>query len=465
MAKNDASNKIIKYKKPSGPNIGIIVFVIFIVYVMYNIYAYFTSDPIAEYEVQQGAIAINNIYQGLILRDETVVSANQSGYINYYVKNASKVSVNDMIYSIDVNGQIASDIREAGSNAGSLSKEGRSEIAAGISEFALSYDQDTFYEVYGFKDNMNSQLLQILNTNALLSMENEVVFAETNQMFYRNFSDKPGIVVYYTDGLEERTIDNFTSEDFNQTAYEKHNLDFNEQISAGDPVYKRINSENWNVIVPISEELAQKLSEDSSIKIRFCKDSVTTSTAYSIIKRDGNLYLNLQLIRYMIHYANDRYVEVELMLSEENGLKIPNSSIVSKQFFTIPKEYFTLGGDSDSRGILLQSTSDSGVITEWVDPTIYFENEEYCYIDSEDVSQGDVVLRSDSTDTYVVGTDTDSLQGVYSINKGYAVFKQIHIKYQNSEYAIIETNTDYGIALYDHIALDGSKVNEHQLVH
>ena len=53
---------------------------------------------------------------------------------------------------------------------------------------------------------------------------------------------------------------------------------------------------------------------------------------------------------------------------------------------------------------------------------------------------------------------------VYNINKGYAVFKQINILTKNENYAIIETKTTYGISLYDHIALDGSKVKENQLV-
>lgn len=35
---------------------------------------------------------------------------------------------------------------------------------------------------------------------------------------------------------------------------------------------------------------------------------------------------------------------------------------------------------------------------------------------------------------------------------------------QNDNYAIVDPKTDYGIALYDHIALDGSKVKENQLV-
>ena len=53
---------------------------------------------------------------------------------------------------------------------------------------------------------------------------------------------------------------------------------------------------------------------------------------------------------------------------------------------------------------------------------------------------------------------------MYNINKGYAVFKQINILTKNEDYAIIETKTTYGISLYDHIALDGSKVKENQLV-
>ena len=60
--------------------------------------------------------------------------------------------------------------------------------------------------------------------------------------------------------------------------------------------------------------------------------------------------------------------------------------------------------------------------------------------------------------------ETAKLQGVYNINKGYAVFKQISILYQNEEYSIVETGTSYGLSLYDHIALDGSKVNENDLI-
>ena len=57
-----------------------------------------------------------------------------------------------------------------------------------------------------------------------------------------------------------------------------------------------------------------------------------------------------------------------------------------------------------------------------------------------------------------------ALSGVYNVNKGYAIFKQIDILYQNAEYTIVRTGTKYGISLYDHIALNGSDVTEGELV-
>ena len=98
---------VVKMSRSHNLNIGVVIFLIIIIYVVFNVFSYLTSSPIAEYEVGQGTIATNHVYQGLIIRDETVVYAGQSGYINYYMKNASKASVNDVIYSIDTTGDIS----------------------------------------------------------------------------------------------------------------------------------------------------------------------------------------------------------------------------------------------------------------------------------------------------------------------------------------------------------------------
>ena len=225
-----------------------------------------------------------------------------------------------------------------------------------------------------------------------------------------------------------------------------------------------MNSEDWNIVIPIEETLAKQLNEKSSIKIRFCKDDFTANASSSIIKQDDAYYLNLSLKKAMVRYINDRFIDVELVMSEKNGLKIPQSSITTKEFFTIPKKYFTTEEGSEKRGLLLQESNGGKITTQFISPTLYYETEEYCYVDSEDVTEGDIiVMENEENNTYSIGTDKASLEGVYNINKGYAVFKQINIIYENEEYAVVETKTKYGISLYDHIALNAGAVKENQL--
>ena len=186
---------------------------------------------------------------------------------------------------------------------------------------------------------------------------------------------------------------------------------------------------------------------------------------YTLTERAGQNYLILSLKNSMVRYAMERYVEVELLLSEETGLKIPNTSIVEKEFYTVPKDFFLKGGDTASDGLLVKHVDEDGnETTEFISPTIYYETENACYIDSEEIQAGETLLKQNSSEQYVLGSDTAVLKGVYNINKGYAVFKQIDILYQNEEYTVVRTGTSYGIALYDHIALDGSKVKENELV-
>ena len=56
-----------------------------------------------------------------------------------------------------------------------------------------------------------------------------------------------------------------------------------------------------------------------------------------------------------------------------------------------------------------------------------------------------------------------TLVGVYNMNKGYADFKQINILYQNDEYAIVKSNTRYGLSVYDYIVLNAGSVKDNQL--
>lgn len=460
MAKN---KKVVKY--PFTLNIGIVIFFIIFIYLVYNAYSFFTTTHVSPYEVVQGTIAENNIYRGLILREEQVYQSGYTGALNYYVREASRVGYGNLVCSVDENGEISDLINEARTDIGTLDRSDLAELEEEIYGFQSSYDAQNFYHVYSFKDELGSSLNEVLSLKALNSIADYAAGAQAGNTFHPMNADRPGIVVYYTDGYEGVTTETFTADMFNEASYAKNSSQNLLSVNAGDPVYKLVTSEYWNIVIPVGEALAAELAEDSAMQIRFVEDDKRLYVNYTLTRHGEQNYLILALQNSMIRYVKDRYIEVELLLNAETGLKIPNSSITRKEFFTVPTGFFLKGGDSDEEGVLVRRTDENGESeSEFITPEIYYKTDSFYYIDSETVSADDVLVKSDSSTSYRVGTRTASLQGVYNINKGYAVFKQIDILYQNEEYTIVKTGTSYGIALYDHIALDGSKIKEHDLI-
>ncbi len=72
------------------------------------------------------------------------------------------------------------------------------------------------------------------------------------------------------------------------------------------------------------------------------------------MKKDDAFFLKLNLKNSLIRYINERFTNIELVLGTDSGLKIPNSAITKKEFFTIPKDYFTASGDSDDSSLMIK---------------------------------------------------------------------------------------------------------------
>ena len=353
------NRKIVKYRKPFQINIGIIIFIFIFLYLMYYIFTYFTTEHVSGYEVKQGTIAQNNLFQGLILRDETVYYAQESGYINYYCRAGSKAGVGSYVYSIDETGDFYH--RMTADNNGQLmvSDESYAHLADVADQYLASYSDCNFGQVYQFKYDMEAALLEVLNQNAGMELSSAGGNLDMEGL-HVYMAEADGVVVYYTDGLEEVTADTFSASMFDGKSYQKENCMQRETVAAGDPVYKIINSEYWYVVIPIENELAAELAEEEYIEVRFKKDDTTAWGASQIMNRDGEYYLLLEFKNSMIRFAADRFVDVELLLADTSGLKIPNSAITTKEFLTVPKDYFTKGGDSNNNGLLIERVDKNG---------------------------------------------------------------------------------------------------------
>ena len=454
--------KVAKYRRPLPVKTGMLIFSLIFLCMLYYVYAYFSSTRISPYEVQAGSIVVDNTCEGLALRQEDIVYADGSGYISYYARAGERVAGSSNVYTLDETGQVINTLT-ASLDGEALDADSLNSLKTSMEAYESSISRTSFSQVYDFKSRMENQILSVMNDR--LIAQADALEEETGGTFNFVKATEAGIIEFYTDGYEGVTKDTFTNDMLDSTSYEKRDLSKADIVNAGDPVYKLVTDETWNIIIPLDDEKLEALADKSSVSIRFLKNNLETTAGIEIMRRDGLAYGVLSLSNYMVDFAEDRYVQVELKLSQIEGLKIPATAIIEKQFYTIPVGYVTTGGDDDSDGFLRETYMEDGsTSTVFVPTTIYETTDEVYYVDCNDFSPGDYIVKPDSEERYQIGT-TASLKGVYNINRGYAVFRKVNILYESGEYCIVEQGSTYGLSIYDHIVLDSKAVKEEEIIY
>jgi hypothetical protein len=475
--------KVVKFKKPF--NIANVFFGAILVYMIIYLYMFLTSVHISGYEVIAGSLATNKQFTGLVLRTEETFTATTAGYIDYYAAEGAKVSNASIIYSVDESGRM-SEYLEENSEEISLSEENFSTLKSDISSFSSNYSKDNFHEVYDFHTTANGNILELAN-QTLLSELDALSEADAGS-FQRVYAQKSGIVEYSIDGYEAVTPETITPEMFDKANYEPVNLRSADLISAGDPVYKLVTDENWSMIVPMAEDQINEIAytettdangnvsskQRSVIEVKFLKDNTTTWGYVNVLNMHGQQYLQLNFNNSMVRFAGDRYLDIQFLIDDTSGLKIPSSSITTKEFFVIPEAYVMKGGKDDQDGFMVESFGEDGHSTQkFVAPTFYSITDGMVYIDPNQgsftsnesfIKAGDRIIIPDSNDLYQVG-NTAELEGVYCINQGYTQFRKIKVLYANEEYTIVEEGTTFGLTIYDRIVLNAEAVKEDQVIY
>ena len=462
----DNRNKITKYRKPINLNIGMMVFAVILVYVVICVIMYFRTDHIVRYSVQEGSLTSNSIYKGIALRTEQVVTGQDAGYVNYFAREGERTAVGDLVYTVDETGRL-SDYINAGSNGeNSLSDSDLAELRTDITAFMHGFDQRYFDEVYNFRHNMESTAIKLANYNILENADALNDASGTVIINYR-YAANSGIVLYSTDGYENLKLEDMTAELFDEETYERNYLVNNGLVAAGDPVYKLSTDEDWSVVIQVEKELADRLvNEEKYVEVRFLKNQYTAwGQAAAYTNEAGDTFVSLTFTNSMITFCTDRFLDIELLLDEETGLKIPNSAIVQKEFFIVPKAYVTKGGSNGNDGVLLETYNEEGeATTQFVETEIYEETETEYYLDDSTRRSGNYIVMPETGEKFAVSR-TGTLQGVYNINKGYADFKQISILYDNDEYSVVKSNTNYGLNVYDYIVLNADMVKDNEFIY
>lgn len=440
-------------------NIGILLFAFIFLYLIVTIITYATSKKISVYEVREGSIVKDNSYTGFIMREEAVFHADADGYVSYFQTENTKLKAGSNVYVLS--GQALETSTGDVSATAELSTEEQNALYLKIQNFNETYNTNKFSSVYSLKNDIDSTLQDASNQSKTAQLDNVIAENGENLSVYTSTGD--GLLVLDVDGYEELTEDSLDEALFDRSNYEVTRFSDDMKVKAGQPVYKMVTSENWNVYIQLDEETAKSLADTTFIKTRIDKDNETIWADFSILEKDGSYYGCLSYDNSMIRYSEDRYLNVELIMEDESGLKIPKSAVIDKPFYTIPQEYLTTSGNQSSQGVMIKDGNSA--VYQPVD--IYYTSPDgEVYLNPGAFDKDTMLVRpgeSGSPETYML-RNQKTLKGVYCINQGYAVFKQITILCENDDYYIVEEGTSYGLSNYDHIVQDEKTVSENEVV-
>lgn len=447
-----------KQQKINNRPIALFIVLIITVYIISQFFKLINRNDISSYQVREGSLAISSVYTGIAIREEKIFQCADTGFINYLAREGEHIASGDLLYIIDEGGALDNLLNQDHLGENSLSDQDLSNLRTDIINFNSTFDKSDFSEVYDFLYAMDGSILKLANMNILKELDGDRANINLD-LVKLNRAPQAGYVVYHTDGYENVSENGITSEMFDTTQYEKHQLINNTLVEQGQDVFKMITSEDWTLVIQLEEKRALELMGESYVEIKFLSTQETIWAGIRVQQLGDAFYAYLSLNNSVVTFCNERFIDIELVTHNEQGLKIPISAIDHRQFNVVPEAYRIDRIDANNSTFLRKTFLEDGQqSSEVVSVSVYAENEEGIYVDANQLRIGDYLLMENTMSENAV-SQVGELIGVYCINQGYAEFRQIVILYQNDEYAIIQKNTPSGINEYDYIVLDASMVS------
>ena len=248
-----SSSKVVRYKR--RPRAVALIFALVLVYIICFVVLYMTKSKVQTYEVNTGSLTNNAVYTAIALRSENVYYSPYSGDVNYYQREDTRVKKGDTIYSVDETGRVSeilASYNKVGEN--SLSKQNLADIKSTLNNYKTDYDGSDFSYIYDLKSDLNATVLQSINENIMNNIDSIVESTGSQNLFRTVEAETNGIVVYAVDGYEGKEPETITASDFNKDNYNKNNLKAESIIVADNPAYKMVTSENWYLMIKLSQD-------------------------------------------------------------------------------------------------------------------------------------------------------------------------------------------------------------------
>jgi putative membrane fusion protein len=432
------------------------------------------SNDVNYVSAEKGSIYNDELFHGIIIRDETIVKSPTNGVASYYVPDGDKINIDSIVCMVDSNGNYTAEIKKDlnyinNKLAYSNNCNSHEDIKKNLYTYTMNYDNDSFANIYEFKANMDdtiSSITQALYIHDQIDLDTirskELLESQISNNISVIKAMKSGVISYRIDGYENFSIDNldvkalFDYKDPEEICTYKQ-----EKVNIESPLFKIIDNDKWYIVCEMEDDLTDFVQGKDNIAINILEKNVTIKTkVFDIIQKNKKEYIILEIDRYF-ELIKNRKITFQVVYEQYDGIKIPKTSVAEKEFIRIPKTCIAKKGNNE--GVLKKTYGDNlvgGESVEFVKIDFkHIEADSYYIPISDKGPQLNDVLVDSANNNYVI-KEKKSLKGVYIINKGYTNFKLIDEIYSGDSYLIVQTNTPYGIRIYDRVIANASLAKE-----
>jgi putative membrane fusion protein len=493
LAKKTNNNRYIKASKSKTNNkkkykrvnkhisLGLSVYVLIFFYLMFLLLSFLTKDKVNYTIAESGEISEGDVFTGLIIRDESLVKSTTEGEINYFVSEGTRVKKDTYICTVDSKGDISKQIKKTMGNINSelnnsinFDSTSYKYLQEQVRNYIINSNKNKFEYCYSTKNNIEKSMREISNT--IIFNNNELESILNNLKMYQNKLNNniniyqapiSGLVSYNIDGMENLTINNIDYSKVGKKVNSKEVV-VNNVVKKDTPLFKIINNYLWYIVVEVNDDCRDYLDGKNYINMYFSdKDLSVDVKIYDVTNQGDRTYAIFEIDRYANEFLTDRIVDLKIGYSNFEGIKIPNSAVTKKEFIKIPTDALIENGRHYGvKKKIYGKNFIGGESIKFIPVDMYFIKEKTSYIKVKDkLNIGDkIIYEKDNNTIEIPLTEKKELDGVYVINKGFAIFKLIDTKHQEKVYRIIENDTPYGVRIYDKIATEASKVIEEQII-
>lgn len=485
MAENRYKNKA-KHKNKSTIrnqhiNLGLLVFGVLAIYIVIII-IYNTAGSGIDYSIAEpGNIVEKGTFEGVILRDETVITSTEAGDLNFYVPEGKKVQIDSYICSVNEDMKERNNILESIMNEQNKLADTTKQTSGNyrvivdkLRDYTMTKYKYDFEYTYTAKNIMETAIFDRSQTKVVddyssyRQIQDNIKLYESDLRRNGSFYKTPvsGVISYTFDGFEEYNLTNYSPAILRKEVV-VNDLTSKKEIEENTPIFKIIDNYTYYIYTEVDSIFEYYAKEGQYVEAFFPSKNTTIAIKVKKLSFDnGKIYALFELDRYFDLFFTDRDITFNIIYKEYNGIKIQNSAITSKELYKVPISAIQ---SVKGKNAVQKQTENNEIKLVYV--YVYYYKDNFAYINElekkGDIRQGDAILTVNDDTAKISDTAFYSLtypeevEGVYVVNKGFAAFKRIETLYKEDAFCIIENKPGLNkVRIYDKIASDGNRTQE-----